>query len=347
MELGQRAFIHQRQLNQLLFSPSVAASSYVASSHLQRPRNQLRSAFCARIHRSNQTFPLSVSAPFVKKQQSPVSLVSRSSTYPPLCSSRKPRFIIVTCHSQLSPSPEFWEDPDDGSESDHDDDMNDDEENELDFEAKSSAYLKNSTAEEYDENLRKEVELLLGPDEREILQKNEKFNLDKLSTAKWNPLHSLALAGQIQHMDMLLDSGIHIDDVDKDGRTALHTAIIGKKEAVISHLLRKGANPHVKDADGASPIHYAVGVGAIQTVKLLIKYNVDLNGADNEGWTPLHVAIQGRNRDIAKILIVNGADKNRRNKVGKTALDLALCYGKDFKSFDLVKLLKLVPARYL
>ena len=33
----------------------------------------------------------------------------------------------------------------------------------------------------------------------------------------------------------------------QDGFTPLHKAIIGKKEAVISHLLRKGANPHVKD----------------------------------------------------------------------------------------------------
>lgn len=33
----------------------------------------------------------------------------------------------------------------------------------------------------------------------------------------------------------------------QDGLTALHKAIIGKKEAVISHLLRKGASPHVKD----------------------------------------------------------------------------------------------------
>lgn len=29
---------------------------------------------------------------------------------------------------------------------------------------------------------------------------------------------------------------------------------------------------------------------------------------------------------------------------GKTPLDLSLCYGKDFKSYELAKLLKLVPA---
>lgn len=33
----------------------------------------------------------------------------------------------------------------------------------------------------------------------------------------------------------------------QDGYTALHKAVIGRKEAVITHLLRKGANPHVKD----------------------------------------------------------------------------------------------------
>ncbi|KAL6013615.1 hypothetical protein ACLOJK_004113 [Asimina triloba] len=133
-------------------------------------------------------------------------------------------------------------------------------------------------------------------------------------------------------MDKLIESGVDIDVVDKDGYTALHKAVIGKKEAVISHLLRKGANPHIRDKrmielnalslrkDGATPLHYAVLVGALQTVKLLIKYKVDVNVADNEGWTPLHVAIQARCRDIAKILLVNGADKMRRNKLCKCSL---------------------------
>lgn len=38
--------------------------------------------------------------------------------------------------------------------------------------------------------------------------------------------------------------------VTQDGLTALHQAIIGKKEAVISHLLRKGANLHARDLVG-------------------------------------------------------------------------------------------------
>lgn len=45
----------------------------------------------------------------------------------------------------------------------------------------------------------------------------------------------------------LTASTILINMMRQDGLTALHKAIIGKKEAVISHLLRKGASPHVKD----------------------------------------------------------------------------------------------------
>ncbi|CAM8992145.1 unnamed protein product [Rhodiola kirilowii] len=230
-----------------------------------------------------------------------------------------------------------WEEPDDGSASDNDDDkddMDDMEGNEID----------SATAANYEEELRKEVENMLEPEERNILERHTIPDLDKISTAKWSVLHSLGLSGQIPFMDELLETGMDIDMVDKNGLTALHMAVIGKKEAVISHLLRKGASPHIKDKHGATSLHYAVQVGALQTVKLLIKYKVDVNVTDSDGWTPLHISMQTRNRDIAKVLLVNGADSTRKNKDGKTPLDLSLCYGKDFKAYDLAKLLKLVPA---
>ncbi|KAK8956087.1 hypothetical protein KSP40_PGU005157 [Platanthera guangdongensis] len=237
----------------------------------------------------------------------------------------------------------FWEDPDDGFESDS-----------VEFEEEKIGEAQNDTATigsgnsryssaEY-ERLVEEVEQLLEPEEKEILQHNEVSDISKTSTKKWSTFHSLGLSLQIPLMDELLDRGCDIDVVDKDGHTALHKAVIGKKEAVISHLLRKGANPLVRDRDGATALHYAVQAGAMQTIKLLIKYKVDVNAADNDGWTPLHISMQIRSRDIAKVLLVNGADQLRRNKDGKTPVDLSLCYGRDFKSYDLAKLLKLVPA---
>ncbi|KAL6605878.1 hypothetical protein ACP70R_041531 [Stipagrostis hirtigluma subsp. patula] len=252
----------------------------------------------------------------------------------------------------------FWEEPDDGSGSDYEDDA----EEEAERRRRSSPFPSQSpfsrleAARQQELELREEIELLLTPEEKAIFDQNEIPDVTKISSVeflsvlqtifgpKWHPLHSYALALQIPPMDNLLDNGVDIDLVDKDGFTSLHKAVIGKKEAVISHLLRKGANPHVRDRDGATPLHYAVQVGALQTVKLLIKYKVDVNVADNDGWTPLHLAIQSRNRDIAKILLVSGADSTRRTKDGRTALDLSLCFGRDFKSYDLAKLVKIIPA---
>lgn len=256
---------------------------------------------------------------------------------------RKPRLLI---HQ------EFREEPDDGSGSDYEEEGEEMGKNDLDFESdwedeRGNAMamvisVEEPTTNPYEEELAKEVEQLLGPEERAIFQKNVIPNLGNLSTEKWKPLHTLALSGQIPFIDQLLENGLDINAVDKDGLTALHKAIIGKNETVISHLLRKGASPNVQDRDGATPLHYAVEVGVIQTVKLLIKYNVDVNVADNEGWTPLHVAVQSRNRDITKVLLITGSDKTRRNKDGRTPLDLSFCYGKDFKSYDLAKLLKII-----
>ncbi|CAN6543640.1 unnamed protein product [Malus baccata var. baccata] len=263
----------------------------------------------------------------------------------------------------LSPTASFrtqvgtWEAPDDGSGSEDEEDEEKEEE-ELGFQSEweeeegkgvpaaatdAAAAVDKSATNKYEEDLVKEVEQLLGQEEIAILQKHAAPNIKKISTEKWNPIHTLALSGMVTFIDKLLEDGLDIDVVDKDGTTALHTAIIAKKEAVISHLLRKGASPHVRDKDGATPLHYAVHVGTKRIVKLLIKYKVDVNIADNDGWTPLHVAVQSRNRDIVKILLVNGADKSRRNNDGRTPLDLGLCYGKDFKSYDLTKLLKTVP----
>ncbi|WOG97652.1 hypothetical protein DCAR_0416993 [Daucus carota subsp. sativus] len=261
---------------------------------------------------------------------------------------------VLVCAKSSANLNELWEDPKEISDSEDEDEDKEAEagENDLDFESdweadKGAVQISNRIAElsasNYEDELIKEVEQLLEPEELAILQHNMTPDMKKISSSKWNSLHTLALAGQIPYMDRLLEEGLNIDLVDKDGLTALHQAIIGKKEAVISHLLRKGANLHAKDLDGATPLHYAVQVGAVQTVKLLIKHGVDVNVTDNEGWTPLHVAIQSRNRDIAKLLLVNGADKNITNKDGKTPLDLSLCYGKDFKSYDLAKLVKLVP----
>ncbi|KAF2565514.1 hypothetical protein F2Q70_00027363, partial [Brassica cretica] len=135
---------------------------------------------------------------------------------------------------------QFWEDPDDGSDSEGEEEegIGNDLDFESDWEEGDSRAQKVTAVNNYEEQLARgssfssftlarafksvifvcvfaEVEQLLAPEERAILQQNEKPNLQMISTKKWKPLQTLALSMQIQLMDNLMDNGLDIDDVDK------------------------------------------------------------------------------------------------------------------------------------
>ncbi|KAJ4841620.1 hypothetical protein Tsubulata_004914 [Turnera subulata] len=187
---------------------------------------------------------------------------------------------------------------------------------------------------------------------RRLLTKEEKVLLRKrapdiagISCGKWLPLQTFAAAGEFYLADALLKHNVNINAVDADGLTALHRAILSKKQAVISYLLRESADPFVRDAEGATLIHYAVQTASIPAIKLLLLYNVDINLPDNDGWTPLHLAVQGRRTDIVKLLLIKGADKTLKSQDGLTPLDLCLYSVRDTRTYVLIKLLKLFPKR--
>ncbi|KAL9256646.1 Ankyrin repeat domain-containing protein [Drosera capensis] len=124
-----------------------------------------------------------------------------------------------------------WEDPDDGSGSDYDEEE-EEEERDLDFESdweeEEEGYGVSDAGgvadgggfndgEPYG-SLTAEVEQMLKPEETAILYRNGAPNLDRVSTAKRKPLHTLALSGQIQSLDKLLKRGVKIDSIEKANR---------------------------------------------------------------------------------------------------------------------------------
>ncbi|KAJ6989584.1 ankyrin repeat domain-containing protein [Populus alba x Populus x berolinensis] len=90
---------------------------------------------------------------------------------------------------------------------------------------------------------------------RKLFTKEEKVLLNKrvpdlavATSRKWLPVHTLAASGEFYLMDALLKHNVDINAVDVNGWTALHRAIICKKQALISYLLRESADPFVQDA---------------------------------------------------------------------------------------------------
>lgn len=181
--------------------------------------------------------------------------------------------------------------------------------------------------------------------EEKVLLNSRIPDLAAATSSKWLPLHTLAACGEFYLVHALLKHNVDINAVDKDGLTALHRAIIAKQQAITNYLLRESANPFVRDEDGATLLHYAVQRASIPAIKLLLLYNVDINLQDNDGWTPLHLAVQTRRTDIVKLLLIKGADETLKNKDGLTPLDLCLYSGQSTRTYELIKLLKLLPRK--
>ncbi|PIN07828.1 hypothetical protein CDL12_19597 [Handroanthus impetiginosus] len=184
-----------------------------------------------------------------------------------------------------------------------------------------------------------------GP--RKLFSKEEKSLMNRrvpdlavATSGKWHPLHTLAASGEFYLVNSLLKHGLDINAPDKDGLTAIHRAILGKKQAVFNFLLRESANPFVRDSEGATLMHYAVFTASSQMIKILLLYNVDINLQDDEGWTPLHLAVQSRRTDIVRLLLIKGADQTLKNRDGLTPLDLCLYSGRDTRTYELIRLLK-------
>ncbi|EFH41347.1 AKRP/EMB2036, partial [Arabidopsis lyrata subsp. lyrata] len=133
-------------------------------------------------------------------------------------------------------------------------------------------------SDKYDPSVKKSD----GP--RKLLSKEEKFMLNSrnpdlavATSKKWLPLHTLAASGEFYLVDSLLKHNLDINATDVGGLTALHRAIIGKKQAITNYLLRESANPFVLDDEGATLMHYAVQTASAPTIKLLLLYNADIN----------------------------------------------------------------------
>lgn len=189
---------------------------------------------------------------------------------------------------------------------------------------------------------------LEGP--RKLLSKEEKFMLNSrmphlavATSKKWLPLHTLAASGEFYLLHSLLKHNLDINSTDVGGLTALHRAIIGKKQAITNYLLRESANPFVLDDEGATLMHYAVQTASAPTIKLLLLYNADINAQDRDGWTPLHVAVQARRSDMVKLLLIKGADIQVKNKDGLTPVGLCLYLGRETRTYEVLKMLKEFP----
>jgi len=143
-----------------------------------------------------------------------------------------------------------------------------------------------------------------------LLVKNAHVNSsdDKLA---WSPLMLTASQYQdhnnLNHLKLLIKLGAHIDQVDRNTRTALMIASsLGRVEA-IELLLRHNAAINISDKFGWTALMLSVYYNQKETVKLLLNGGADVNFSTKKELTALKVAIDNERVSIIPILKEYGA----------------------------------------
>ncbi len=130
--------------------------------------------------------------------------------------------------------------------------------------------------------------------------------------------------GELGSINLLLKDS-DINEIDKDGRSLLHHAVLLKDSEVVDLLINKGASLDIQDNLGWSPLHFAAQRYDVHISKTLIDANADLNSVDNYGNSVLWRAVfesKGRG-DVIKLLISSGADIYQKNNKGVSPINLA------------------------
>jgi ankyrin repeat protein len=142
------------------------------------------------------------------------------------------------------------------------------------------------------------------------------------------PLH---IAAEIEYLDavvLLLKAGANIDAVNEDLETALYSAVVAKKPAIVQLLLKNGANVNVRDWKGCSIVHAAcTGGGDIKILRLLHSVGADFSCRDGQGSTPLHVACKESTPGVVHYLLSLGLDSIAADYHGTIPQDLLVQYG--------------------
>ena len=139
---------------------------------------------------------------------------------------------------------------------------------------------------------------------------------------------------RIETVTFLLDAGVDVNARDRDGWTALTTALNGKSTAMVRALLERGADPNLKcncgpcnpweGVRGCTPLMFAANKHGREMVSALLAKGAQVNDKTDEGCTALMVS---RDAEIIRALVKAGADVNARDREGRTALMWVMGYG--------------------
>lgn len=123
-----------------------------------------------------------------------------------------------------------------------------------------------------------------------------------------NALHVAAACGYAHFIFPLIEAGVDVNQVDKDGWTPTYIAADKGFAEIITMLKAGRANVNMPNSDGASPLHVATENGHIEAILALKAAGAKMDVTDDNGSTALCMAVQMGDATLVNTLLEAGAD---------------------------------------
>ena len=115
----------------------------------------------------------------------------------------------------------------------------------------------------------------------------------------------------VEAIEILLDYGVDIKEIDEDGLSAIDVAIKFKREDIVELCISRGLDINkTSRKSGITPILLASCFNNIPMVELLLRHNADINSLDNSGMSAKDYAKKLGQKKMLEFLDTKGAKYN-------------------------------------
>lgn len=157
---------------------------------------------------------------------------------------------------------------------------------------------------------------------------NDAFHIAFHSESEYAVMHVGAMFNQRRVIELLLEAKFDVDVLGVESRTALHEAMIFKRNSMSSFLIAIGANVHQVDKVDKvkmTPLHFGAKNNLEDITAHLLQGRAFVNATDMNGDTSLALAAKHGSTGVVKILLDSkwNADMFHENHSKRTAMDLA------------------------